>query len=101
MNSYLETIAAQIERHDQALKNLDMIFGDKQTQAELQNDLQVNWQTIARKLLPVALAAQAVMSEFVGECPMCDGTFRHGHAPDCEIGALQDALKALESEKAE
>lgn len=98
--SYLDDLKAKVEAHDAALKNLDMIFGDKETQTRLQNDLQVDWQSAVYKLLPVVLAAEAINEVMKGElyCPVCHLRSGVGHLDDCQIGNLYRALKAAEAQ---
>lgn len=102
----LEEMQALIQRADRGVAAVRLLAGEPDLQVTLHTG--VDWQSMVRQLLPIALAAKVVsdmgITEYADDgtlvCRGCDAFIedRTVHQNHCPVKALTDALKALETE---
>lgn len=105
--SKLNEWQAAIAEYDRGVKAVRTITGEPDLQVELRGT-SVDWQTIARQALKVALAAEAVNNVYALQktdrdgdliCSGC-GVYEEVetiHDESCPVKQLQDALREIES----
>lgn len=101
----LQEIRAAIEEYDAAVKEFDNLDNQdweaiKHRHTVAKNRL-VKWEKLARALLPIAEAAEALRTDITfdnenGKCLVCGTAGNKPHNYDCSVLQLLDALDALE-----